>query len=296
MGTAGNQLNSVFAVDSQYSDKSNTPAADYATFRGAYTDTHPYPAVNGCTDPRPLTFGVPFLESTTTAVCVTATQVQTELERFIKQREEEHHALPKGMGTIYYLMTPPGVTECLNPGDPGGVQTGRCSDFNGLPVEISRFEEAERVYPEELKTYAAELVVYHEKMLVYEKEYMAYEKAEAKYEAELEVYAENKEKDAGEGKPDTEAEPVAPKPPVEPVPPEPTKKPVRPEGMTTYEKSFCSYHAAIGSGSSAILYAAIPWTAGGDGDFHLAGAGLTDGQTAAFACQDGGFARAPGKV
>ena len=287
VGTAGGQLDSVFAVDSQYTDKSNKPAADYATFRGAYTDTHPYPAINGCTDPRPLKFGIPFLEGTETAVCVTAAQVQTELERFIKQREEEHHVLPKGMGTIYYLMTPPGVTVCLNEGG----ATGHCSDFNGLPVEISRFEEAERVYPEELKTYAAEKVVYEEELVVYGQEHEAYEKAKTKYLAEKEVYIKNKETDenATPKVPDTEAEPVAPTPPVAPVPPVLPLKPVRPEGMTTYEKSFCSYHAAIGTGSNTILYAAIPWTAGGDGDFHLAGPGAGDGQTAAFACQDGGF-------
>jgi len=284
-GTTGN--NGVFRVDSQYTDRSNIPAADYAPFRGAYTDTHAYPAINGCTDPRPLKFGVPFLEGTETAVCVTAAQVQTELERFIKQREEEHHALPKGMGAIYYLMTPPGVTVCLNEGG----ATGHCSDFNGLPVEISRYEEALRVYPEELKTYAAEKVVYEEKLVVYGTEKTAYEKLKTKYKAEQEVYEKNKQKDkeATPEVPDTEAEPVAPTPPVAPVAPVKPLPPAAPEGLPTYEKSFCSYHAAIGSGSSAILYAAIPWTAGGDGDGDLAGAGIADGQTAAFACQDGGF-------
>ena len=95
VGTAGDQLSSVFAIDGQYTDKTDKPAADYSTFRGAYTDTHPYPAANGCTDPRALELGIPLLEGTTTPVCVTAAQVQTELERFIKQREEEHDALPQ---------------------------------------------------------------------------------------------------------------------------------------------------------------------------------------------------------
>jgi uncharacterized membrane protein YgcG len=290
-GTVGGQLDDVFAVDSQYTDKSNKPAAAFATFRGAYTDTHPYPAVNGCTDPRPLKFGVPFLAATETAVCVTAAQVQTEVERFIKQREEEHQVLPKGMGTIYYLMTPPGVTVCLN----GGGATGHCSDFNGLPVEISRYEEALRVYPIELETYAAEKVVYEEKLVVYGKEKAAYEKLKAKYEAEQEVYVKNKAKDkaATPEVPDTEAEPVAPTPPVAPVAPVEPLEPTAPEGLPSYQKSFCSYHAASGTGASAILYAAIPWTAGGDGDGHLAGPGFGDGQTAAFACQDGGHEPGP---
>ena len=41
----------------------------------------------------------------------------------------------------------------------------------------------------------------------------------------------------------------------------------------------------VGSGSSGILYGMIPWTAGGDGDPHLAGVDQTSG----YACQDGGF-------
>ena len=110
------QLASVFAVDAQYTDKTNKPAAFGSSFHGAYTDTHPYPTKNGCTDPRPLQLGIPLLEGTSERVCVNAAQVQTELERFLKQREEEHDSLPKGMGTIFYLLTPPGVTVCLNEG------------------------------------------------------------------------------------------------------------------------------------------------------------------------------------
>ena len=40
-----------------------------------------------------------------------------------------------------------------------------------------------------------------------------------------------------------------------------------------------------GGGASTILYAAIPWTAGGDGDYHL----TSRDETGGFACQDGGF-------
>ena len=87
---------------------------------------------------------------------------------------------------------------------------------------------------------------------------------------------------------DTETEPtkpVAPIAPVEPVAPFKPVAPTEPEGYKTYKQSFCSYHAVVGSGTSAILYAAIPWTAGGDGDYHLT---LPD-ETGGFACQDGGF-------
>jgi hypothetical protein len=304
VGTAGSQLASVFAVDAQYTDKTDEPAASYTSFHGAYTDTHPYPAANGCADPRRLEFGIPFLEGTTTPVCVTAAQVQTELERFIKQREEEHDALPKGMGTIFYLLTPPGVTVCLNEGEvvPNGAH---CSDFKGTPIEISRYEEGQKRFPEEEEIYSAEMVTYEEAIIKYEKEKEAYKEAKVKYEeavveyneavavykVELEIYKENRKKDKEDKQRDTETEPVEPVKPVEPtapVKPEHPFQPVppqEPEGYKTYKQSFCSYHAVAGSGSSAILYAAIPWTAGGDGDYHL----TSSDQTGGFACQDGGF-------
>jgi hypothetical protein len=68
-------------------------------------------------------------------------------------------------------------------------------------------------------------------------------------------------------------------------------KAVEPEAYKIYEKSFCSYHSDInpdkatdGDGNT-ILYAVVPWIAGGEGDFHLA----PEDRTAAYDCQDGGF-------
>jgi hypothetical protein len=58
------------------------------------------------------------------------------------------------------------------------------------------------------------------------------------------------------------------------------------EPSESYRNSFCSYHGAISGGDpSTILFAAIPWTAGGEGDNHLAAKDSTSG----YACQDGGF-------
>jgi hypothetical protein len=302
VGTAGSQLSKVFAVDAQYTDKTNEPAASYSSFHGAYTDTHPYPATNGCVDPRSFeAFGVPLLEGTMTPVCVTAAQVQTELERFIKQREEEHDALPKGMGTIFYLLTPPGVTVCLNE---GGVEA-HCSDFKGTPIEISRYEEGQKRFPEEEAIYASEMVTYNKAIEKYNEELAKYNEAKTKYseevvtynealvayEDELKIYKQKRAEDEAKKERDTETEPVAPVKPVEPTAPGKPEHPFKPvypktpEGYKTYKQSFCSYHSAIGSGTSAILYAAIPWTAGGDGDYHLTGRDETGG----FACQDGGF-------
>jgi hypothetical protein len=171
-------LASVFAVNEQYTDASNQPAAYNITFRGAYTDTNAYPAA-GCADPKPL-------GPKDRITCISDQQIQEELATFITQ-----HGLEKGMGTIYYLLTPPGVTVCVG----GGGASGHCSDYTGT------------------------------------------------------------------------------------------------EGEESYGNSFCSYHSDIsptnpvsGDGNT-ILYAVIPWTAGGLGNPHLEGAD----QTPAYDCQDGAF-------
>jgi hypothetical protein len=175
---ASGSLASVFAVEAQYTDLSNKPAANSLSFLGAYTDSDAYPSA-GCTDPKPL--GVK-----DRITCLSDKQLQEELTSFITQ-----HGLQKGMGSIFYLLTPPGVTVCLD----AGTATGHCSDYSGEP------------------------------------------------------------------------------------------------GETSYTNSFCSYHSAIsptapvlGDGNT-ILYAAIPWIAGGLGDPHLESAD----QRPAYPCQDGGF-------
>ena len=87
---AGNEsaaLSSVFSVDSQYTDKSNVPASPTLAFKGAYTDTHPYPT-SGCTDPEPFaledqigtTFGAP-----AAPMCLTAAQLAAEVEAFVRR-------------------------------------------------------------------------------------------------------------------------------------------------------------------------------------------------------------------
>jgi hypothetical protein len=165
-------LGSVFAVDSQYSDSSNQPAAAGTVYRGSYTDTDSYPGP-GCKDPNPLLAG-------DAITCVTDQQVREELSTFIAQ-----HGLQKGMGTIYYLLTPPGVTVCVD----SGLAATHCSS------------------------------------------------------------------------------------------------------NAASANSFCSYHADISPTSpttgdaNTILYAVIPWTAGGNGDYHL----LKEDRKQAFDCQDGGF-------
>jgi hypothetical protein len=186
MGTESGSF-AVFSVDAQYTDSANQRAAYRSTFMGALTDTTKYP-VSGCEDPHPLEVGDQIeLENKPTPICLTDQQIRTQLELFMSQ-----HSLPRGMGSIYYLLTPPGVTVCLDAGGP----TGHCSDYSGTTLG------------------------------------------------------------------------------------------------TSYEQSFCSYHSDISPGNPAtgeaktILYATIPWIAGGAGDYHLH---LGDQRRHAFECQDGGF-------
>lgn len=179
MGAASGALSSVFAVDTQYTDAAGAHAARQATFEGAYTDTSAYPAA-GCTDPSPL-------HEADAVTCLSDAQLRTQLASFVST-----HGLPKGMGTIYYLLTPPGVTVCLGSGGAGG----HCSDYEGAASEVN----------------------------------------------------------------------------------------------SSYATSFCSYHSYIGGGEpggpGTILYAAMPWTAGGLGDYHL----LEEDRTPAADCQAGGWA------
>jgi hypothetical protein len=252
LGSAGGKLNNVFAVDTQYTDATNNPATNQFAFHGAYTDTNPYPENEGCTDPHPLEFGIPLLASSA-PVCLTDKQVRTQLETFISAQ----HGIRKGMGAIFYLLTPPGVTVCLD----GGGAAGHCSDFAGNPPEISLYEEARMTYPERLTKW--------------EEEEAAYEKAKEAYELEK----TEKEK---KGEEDTNPPPVEPSKPVAPT---------QPAAYPSYKRSLCSYHSDISPTSptsgdeNTILYAVIPWTAGGAGDYHLS----SNDRTQAAACQDGGF-------
>lgn len=270
LGAGSGSLASVYAVDAQYTDAANQHADYNSTFQGAYTDTDSYPTSGNCVDPHPLVgdnypWGAP-----DQITCLTSAQLEAELKTFIA-----NHKLVTGMSTIFYLLTPPGVTVCLDKGGP----EGHCSDFNGTLPEIANYEESKA-------TYSERLVKYNKEYAQYQKESIPYEKAKALYEAEVEKYELEKEKDEKEGVPDTEAEPVAPVKPTEPVHPKVLSEPV---GYDDYQKSFCSYHADINPGGLAnggpntVLYSVIPWIAGGLGDYHI------NDFVSGYDCQDGGF-------
>ncbi len=205
MGSGSGSLGSVFAVDSQYTDAANQHASYRSTFMGAVTDTEKYPAAT-CTDPNPLLGTSSPAHEPNQIACLTDKQIHVQLESFVSQ-----HSLPKGMGTIFYVLTPPGVTVCLNE---AGGPTGHCSDYHQASLE------------------------------------------------------------AGETKAEEEAK--------------------LKEEKESYENSFCSYHSDINADkapngdASTILYAVIPWTAGGIGDYGLGFLGEKS-MSPGYPCQDGGI-------
>ncbi len=185
LGIESGTTGTVFAVDSQYTDRSNQPASYRSTFRGAYTDTDPYPTTGNCTDPHPLgvlnRIGPENAKKEHTPVCLTDAQLREELQTFIAD-----HGLQKGMSSIFYLLTPPGVAVCLDEGAAHGA-VGHCSDHTGSIEETA---------------------------------------------------------------------------------------------TESYKNSFCSYHSAFSDATlkdtttpeaNTVLYGVIPWTAGGQGDYHLTG-------------------------
>jgi hypothetical protein len=125
MGAESGSLGAVFAVDGQYTDRTNQHASYHSTFQAAYTDTERYPTA-GCTDPQPLEGkSIPSAEPNE-ITCLTDQQIQAQLENFITKQ-----ALPKGMGSLFYVLTPPGVTVCLK----GGGPSGHCSDYEYTSAE-----------------------------------------------------------------------------------------------------------------------------------------------------------------
>ncbi len=126
MGAESGSRAGVFSVDSQYTDRAGQHASYNTTFAGTVTDTEPYPSAT-CVDPQPLTGMVWPGHEPAQIACLTDKQIRGQLQAFINQ-----HHLSMGMKTIFYVLTPPGVTVCLN--ETGGAN-GRCSDYEDGAVE-----------------------------------------------------------------------------------------------------------------------------------------------------------------
>jgi hypothetical protein len=135
LGSESGSLSNVFAVATQYTDKSNVPATYGITFRGSYTDTSPYP-ISGCTDPS----------QPSALACVTDQQIQTQLQSFIAS-----HGLPKGMGVVYYVLTPPHVSVCLD------AEATHCSDYTRSAKEITEKKFTSASYLNSLCSYHSDI-------------------------------------------------------------------------------------------------------------------------------------------
>jgi hypothetical protein len=121
----------------QYRDRSNAITPFHSSFKGSYSDTTKFPTA-GCTDPNPLEIGA--------VTCLTDAQLREQLQSFIAS-----HDLPKGMGTVYYLLTPPGVTVCLN------AAATRCSDYTLSNSEAAKEERKSVSYEESLCSYHSDI-------------------------------------------------------------------------------------------------------------------------------------------
>ncbi len=106
VGAESGALSNVFALTAQYTESGGARAAYKTTFRGAYVDHHTYPS-DECTDPDQLL--------NKNFACFTDHQLREELANFIAANK-----LHAGTETIFYLLTPPGVTVC--------IETEHCSD------------------------------------------------------------------------------------------------------------------------------------------------------------------------
>jgi hypothetical protein len=83
------------SVAAQYNDGAGEFAGYSSFFAGAIVDTDPYPP-NGCTK---------------ALICLTDTQIQTELKSYINA-----HGLPRDLAHEYFVLTPPEVEDCLTAG------------------------------------------------------------------------------------------------------------------------------------------------------------------------------------
>lgn len=106
VGVDSGELGNVFALNAQYRSATGERASYNVTFRGAYTDTYPYPAVSGCSEPE------------IQPKCLTDAQIRAELKRFVTAEQ-----LPTGREVVYYVLTPEAVTVCLDK----GAGSGNCS-------------------------------------------------------------------------------------------------------------------------------------------------------------------------
>jgi PKD domain len=108
----------VDSVATQYNDASGAFASYESHFGGPLIDTNPYPK-NGCTR---------------APICLTDAQLQKELTAFVKAK-----GLPMDLAHEYFLLTPPSVEDCFEPGaalfcSVGSNAPQYCAYHGNIPV------------------------------------------------------------------------------------------------------------------------------------------------------------------
>jgi hypothetical protein len=111
----------VDSVSTQYNDAAGEFANYESHFAGAILDTDPYPA-NGCKR---------------APICLTDAQLRAELTSYVKA-----HGLPVGLGSEYFLLTPPGVEDCFTAAgaecSAGAERAVYCAYHGNTPVGASQ--------------------------------------------------------------------------------------------------------------------------------------------------------------
>jgi PKD repeat protein len=108
----------VESVAAQYNDAEGQFANYDSHFGGAIVDENPYPG-NGCTR---------------AAKCLTDAQLRTELANYVTA-----HGLPKDLTHEYFIITPPGVEDCFEPGaantcSPGTTRPEYCAYHSNISL------------------------------------------------------------------------------------------------------------------------------------------------------------------
>lgn len=138
LGAGSGGLGVMLDALGQYRDRTNTGAQYNTVFKGTYTDTVKFPTSGNCTDPEPLIEGA--------ETCLTDAQLREQLSAFIAAR-----GLPKGMNTVYYILTPPGVTVCLD------RTSQHCSDFTLSAKELEKHERNSASYKQSFCSYHGDI-------------------------------------------------------------------------------------------------------------------------------------------
>jgi len=112
VAAASGSASNVYATDTEYFDSSGK-IANASAYAGAVSDTQALPA-SGCVDPA-------------TSVCLTDAQIQAEINRVITSA-----GLPRGLGDLYFLITPQGVGSCGDASATDCAYTTYCAYHSGF--------------------------------------------------------------------------------------------------------------------------------------------------------------------